>query len=114
MTRDITPNCPDCGAGIGEIHYNYCDVERCAECGGQYISCGCPENIHPRLPWTGHWPGIFECQEFGWYCKFVRGKGWVSCSEEDTEATEDLNKLSFEAVWSVEKGRFIKFEGEDK
>jgi hypothetical protein len=61
----------------------------------------------PRLPWTGEWPGLLECREFGWYAKLVPGKGWQSCSKDDPQAHEDLNRLYYDAVWSPELGRFV-------
>src|SRR5207253_6029125 len=33
--------CHDCAAIKGELHVVGCDVERCPNCAGQYISCGC-------------------------------------------------------------------------
>ena len=46
--------CPDCKTTIGELHRNECDVERCAECGSQRITCSC-ENSEGTL-WAGDWP----------------------------------------------------------
>ncbi|MFO0906836.1 MAG: hypothetical protein U0794_00490 [Isosphaeraceae bacterium] len=60
-----------------------------------------------RLPWTGEWPGVAECREFGWYARLFQGKGWVRCGKDDPEATEDLNRLRSEAVWDVGKQRFV-------
>ena len=44
-----------CGAGFGDRHKIMCDTERCAHCGGQYITCGCAtdEDAMERIPWLG-------------------------------------------------------------
>jgi len=52
------------------------------------------------------WPGVAECREFGFYAKMVAGKGWVACSQDDTGAHEDLNRLMLEAVWNPDTARF--------
>ena len=65
-----------------------------------------------RMPWTGEHPGAAECREFGWYSKFVPDKGWVECSPDDPEATEDLNRLSRKATWDQGRQRWTKRTGE--
>lgn len=106
--REIEPHCPDCGASIGEQHNDWCDVERCPDCGFHALSCSCEGDfIHERLKWDGYWPGIKECQEFCWYSKMVPGRGWVQCDKDDPEAREDLNRLYEDAEWDAEQGRFV-------
>lgn len=104
----LSKKCHDCGASPGELHKKMCDVERCPDCGGQYISCDCEEEpTRPRLPWTGIWPGVVECRKFGWYSKMVEGKGWVRCEKNDEGATEDLNRLHKDASWDSDKGWYV-------
>ena len=103
----LARNCPDCGVAPGEQHLDGCDVECCPECGGQYISCGCEDEPEQRLPWTGEWPGVVECREFGWYSKMIPGRGWVPCEKHEPGSHENLNRLHVDAVWSKEQGRFI-------
>lgn len=125
--------CHDCGAAPGEFHQPGCDVERCPFCGSQITSCGCIRlhfvigydedpsteqsreweralNEKGRLPWTGEWPGVAECREFGWYSYWELGETTrrrVSCSADHPEASEDLNRLySGEAVWDADAKRW--------
>jgi hypothetical protein len=116
--------CPDCGVEPGNNHKVGCDIACCSRCGGQAISCGCleefivehaPDEISgafheewPDLPWTGIWPGKSECQKYGWYAKFVSGKGWVECDKDDPEATENLNRLYIDARWNRESKRWLR------
>jgi len=102
--------CHDCGVKKGEFHHDGCDVERCPACGCQLLSCECSDeeiSKYSRLPWTGEWPGISECREFGWYAKLVEGQGWVPCNKNDEGAKENLNRLYTDAVWSPKLGRFV-------
>lgn len=105
----VRASCPDCGVGIGKLHEAGCDVERCPDCGRQAISCDCGGAfIHPRLPWSGHWPGDLECREFGWWARLVAGRGWVSCDATDPGARPDLNRLAVDAEWDANAGRFVE------
>lgn len=63
-------NCHDCDAKPGEVHLDNCDVERCSICGGQALSCECPEedlDKHDKAfaRWTGFWPGDVEADALG-------------------------------------------------
>lgn len=59
------------------------------------------------LPWTGIWPGVEECREFGWYSRWVEGSGWVRCDKDHPGAGADLNRLHSEARWDAEARRFV-------
>jgi hypothetical protein len=101
--------CPDCGVGAGEFHRPGCDIEQCPYCGRQLIACGCKRTppLDDRMPWTGVWPGVAECREFGWYSQLVPGTGWVPCRGDEPGAVEDLNRLQVMARWDRDRKRFV-------
>jgi hypothetical protein len=119
--KSVGDKCPDCQAKVGELHKSNCDVERCSFCGGQALQCFY-ENSHDelececrrklvtdtdRIPWDGEWPGKKECQEYNFWSKMVKGRGWVRCEKDDPEASEDLNRLHADCEWDVKKKRFV-------
>ena len=99
-TQKRTDTCPDCGVIPGRKHSRGCDVERCPDCGGQMLSCGCDPVYHRSIPWDGTWPGHKECEERGWYAHLVPGIGWQSCAANAPGAHPDLNRLSIETRWN--------------
>jgi hypothetical protein len=61
-----------------------------------------------RLPWTGEWPGAAEAREFGWFSKWIEGRGWVRCAADDPQAGPDLNRVNaFHAHWDARAGRWV-------
>ena len=105
--RPLIIECPDCGVEPGELHDTNCDVERCGRCGGQRFSCGCISSSD-RMPWTGTWPGVIECQDLGWYARLEPGKtGWHTCDQDDPGAHEDLNRLAQLANWDRKTKRWV-------
>lgn len=96
--------CPDCGVKPDKMHYPNCGVARCPECGRQMLSCGC--EWRPSF-WSGEWPGVMECREFGWYARLVPGRGWAPCGADHPEAHPDLNRLYIEAQWDRDQERFV-------
>jgi hypothetical protein len=102
--------CPGCDAPPGAYHRPGCDIEQCPYCGRQLISCLCRKRppLDDRMTWSGIWPGVTECREFGWYALLVPGQGWQPCSADTPGATEDLNRLHMEAVWDRSDKRFVR------
>lgn len=39
---DWPEKCHDCDVKLGKLHLHGCDMEECAECGNQKITCDCP------------------------------------------------------------------------
>jgi hypothetical protein len=62
---------------------------------------------HRRMPWTGTWPGVVECHEYGLWCKMVDGRGWVPCGQDEQGASEDLNQLIKVCYWDRDAQRWV-------
>lgn len=105
--------CPDCQVDVGEAHDNGCDVAQCLMFGEQRLmhelegtneehNCG-------RDVWTGRWPGEAECEEFGWWARWVPGQpGWVRCEADAPDARLDLNRLATDARWDPATSRWVQ------
>src|SRR3974390_3399225 len=94
--------CPECSAQPGQVHRRGCDVELCPYCGDQLVRCHCPEPYPPlddRMAWNGIFPGVDECEEFGWFARLVPGQGWMTCHRYDHDAEPDLYRLHEDATW---------------
>ena len=55
------------------------------------------QEIGGFLPWTGEWPGVAECREFGWFCQDGHGfdpkvGGFCPCPPNAPGAMEDINR----------------------
>jgi hypothetical protein len=146
-------DCTDCGAKPGTPHQVGCDTELCVLCGQQALfhvtydeedglpegPAVCPETgeVIPDEPgiWTGVWPGVLECREFGWYARWTSYVDWIDgeivvtehptdrvpvpnsgesipCEASHPHAHEDLNRLALaaatgEVVWSRDLQRFV-------
>lgn len=100
----ISSKCHDCGVVPGQKHREYCDVSRCLECGGQRLSCSCDGDEGDGDIWTGTWPGVAECEEYGLWCqnRCSEGLGFVPCSKDTPGVTEDLNALQVKTIWNKE------------
>ncbi len=64
-TSDQLRPCPDCKTLPGCRHRAGCDVERCSACGGQRLSCACPNHDPNFSRWAGFWPGQLEAAALG-------------------------------------------------
>jgi hypothetical protein len=67
MTKQLRP-CPDCGAYVGELHRDGCDVQRCPHCGWSALGCQQFDPHDPRRQvWDGKWPGEADCERLGFF-----------------------------------------------
>ena len=103
MDNNLRP-CPDCGCKEGDTHEPYCDIEQCAECGRQRLSCSC--RTKKRIPWASDRGDIKDAIRLGWYAKLERSQGWVPCDKDDPEGCPDLNRLLSTCTWNKRKWRW--------
>jgi hypothetical protein len=77
--------------------------------GSQRLACETfYDHDHGQDVWSGEWPGVAECREFGWYATFVPDMGWLRCGRDDPGAVEDLNRLHMgEARWDPGQRRWV-------
>ncbi len=94
-----TDRCHDCGVAPGTAHNRHCDVARCLNCGGQRLSCDCPQA--GKDIWTGEWPGKADAIRFGFWCVETKipGAWWKRVPAGTPGARPDLNRLMEETVW---------------
>jgi hypothetical protein len=86
--------CPDCGAAIGELHRDGCDVEPCPHCGWQAFGCAHFDRSDPRRRvWNGKWPGEEDCERLDF---FINGD----------QDFPDLNRLFTDCVWNTDAQRW--------
>lgn len=101
------PSCGDCGVVAGSFHLEGCDVARCGYLGIQRLQCSHPGS-ECNTRWSGVWPGERECEEYGWYARFIPGSGWQQCEKDDEGAGPDLNRLYWECRWDVSLQRMVR------
>lgn len=119
--------CPFCGGQMIVCHCPYAyfgfNIDTLEEKHPDIFANGLPdelmekyeEHLRPHLmAWDGVWPGVLECREYGFWCKWVEGKGWQKCSEDDPDASEDLNELAARSHWDKEKKRYMLVARQDE
>ena len=125
---NVIPTCPNCGAGINQLHEDGCDWEICGICGCQALGCDCNEldnYSENRIPWTGESPVAAAAREFGWYTKFGRynpdgswhnfnydedsGENceWRICNKNDPDARLDLTRVAAETEWDPAAKKYV-------
>ncbi|MFE3182714.1 YgjP-like metallopeptidase domain-containing protein [Streptomyces violascens] len=97
-----TDRCPDCTTPPGALHADRCDIARCAITGFQRARCH-PGNTCNTV-WTGQFPGIPECAEYGFYCR-PTPDGYEPCNADDPGAMHDFNRLYRECRWDLSTQR---------
>lgn len=118
----MTMHCPDCGVPPGAEHRKGCDVARCPLTGWQRLQCDCSVD-HGWGTWTGEWPGVAECREFGWFARWTLTTEYSRTGRPDSgpeerchpghpDARPDLNLLTKAAaagvvVWDRDRQRWV-------
>lgn len=97
--------CPKCHARPGNLHTNWCGLAVCAFTGLQRSGCQHPSTIC-LTTWSGRWPGMEECEEYGFYYRPVDGRS-EPCNADDEDTEHDLNRLYAECVWDPAQPRMI-------
>lgn len=108
-TQRASKSCPACKSKPNGLHASGCDVEQCPECGWQLLTCWCPRKhdaIPPenRMPWTGDWPNVAQCREYGLWCTRY---GLVQCDSTHLEAMPDITRLLNEGEWDKSSRKWI-------
>ncbi|MFH9425199.1 YgjP-like metallopeptidase domain-containing protein [Streptomyces sp. NPDC017529] len=96
--------CPVCSTPPGALHADHCDIARCALTGRQRDTCH-PANVC-NTTWTGQYPGIAECTEYGFYYRHGPN-GYEPCNADDPDAHHDLNRLYAECRWDIATQRMV-------
>ncbi len=102
LESEYRETCPGCGTFINEYHSEFCDTARCGITGDQKFSCDTfNEDNHEceNTKWSGYWPGVKECFEYGLFSYFVPNLGFVPCDPEHPNAVCDLNTLLVRYAW---------------
>jgi hypothetical protein len=111
--------CPSCGQqAIGcDCIYKLCgfDVSTLEAAHPDIYVNGPTDEMYTRwettwgskaIAWSGEWPGVSECQEYGLYAR-MGDNGWEPCSPTDEGASEDLNSLYTKCVWDAEAQKMV-------
>lgn len=122
--------CPGCRVLPGQAHDRavretgldeevMCDVEICALCGFQRLTCKCAKNdayfeeeqlAGGPILWTGLWPCWKEAIELGFWTRWVITQSsheWISCGPDDHGAKPDLARLAREGRWDLEQRKWV-------
>lgn len=75
MSDTMKRRCGACGVEEGRLHMPGCDMEPCADCGGQRISCDC--NAARRLPFIAYPTYCARCGAEGPAMFMVPNEVWA-------------------------------------